>query len=589
MERTPAAGVLSVTASGAPFLKQRLRNRTVGEVNRWPRSQMVSSPAVKNRRIRTSLALLALLLPVLVAAQGERPQASPPAAPGHAVVTLDGREIPVPVTINPSGPMLGLMPLVDALGGKVTSDETGESVTLRIGEKDVVIGPGNAIITVGDAIYSLSQPPAPGEGGLQVPVDFLRRTYGELLGYNVEWHPDTNRLTIARRGSREMGVSYDVVHLPGMTTVVLQFSEEPRYQLDRQQPGTILVQMLADRLTPPVPPKTVQDPLVQGVTVEPQQVRIQLAPGAQAESYILQNPFRLVFDVHETSAVETPTTPLRPPTGPPGVRTIVIDPGHGGSETGAISANGVPEKELTLRLARELQAKLAQRLAVRVVLTRYEDATLELDTRTAIANQNKADLFISIHLNSSLGAGAYGTETYFLSPQATDPRAARAAAAENAGAGGPAAAAGDAAAQQDLELILWDLAQSQHLEESQQFANLVQRELNEALQLKDRGVKQAPFRVLMGATMPAVLVELGFLSNPEEEKKLQDSAYRDQLVDALARAVGRYKALVENRPEPAQPSAGQPAAPPQPSPGQPAAPGAAPPPAKPPARMGRPR
>ncbi|HEY7216668.1 MAG TPA: N-acetylmuramoyl-L-alanine amidase, partial [Thermoanaerobaculia bacterium] len=483
--------------------------------------------------------------------------------------------------------MFGLMPLVDALGGKVTSDETGESVTLRIGEKDVVIGPGNAIITVGDAIYSLSQPPAPGDGGLQVPADFLRRTFGELLGYTVEWHPETNRLTIARRGSREMAVSYDVVHLQGMTTVVLQFSEEPRYQLDRPQPELILVRMLADRLTPPVPPKAVQDPLVQGVTVEPQQLRIQLAPGAQAESYILQNPFRLVFDVHETSAVETPTTPLRPPTGAPGVHTIVIDPGHGGSETGAISPNGVPEKELTLQLARELEAKLAQRLAVRVVLTRYEDATLQLDTRTAIANQNKADLFISIHLNSSLGSGAYGTETYFLSPQATDPRAARAAAAENAGAGGSAATAGDAAAQQDLELILWDLAQAHHMAESQRFANMIQGELNQTLQLKDRGVKQAPFRVLMGATMPAVLVELGFLSNPEEEKKLQDSAYRDQLVDALARAVGHYKALVENRPEPAQPSAGQPPAPAPPSPGQPAAPGAAAPPAKPPARMGR--
>ncbi len=125
--------------------------------------------------------------------------------------------------------------------------------------------------------------------------------------------------------------------------------------------------------------------------------------------------------------------------------------------------------------------------------------------------------------------------------------------------------------------------------ESQRFANMIQGELNQTLQLRDRGVKQAPFRVLMGATMPAVLVELGFLSNPEEEKKLQDPAYRDQLVEALARAIARYKALVENRPEPA---AG--AATPQAPQGQPARPGAsggpgapAPEPFKPPARMGR--
>src|SRR6185436_1705742 len=148
----------------------------------------------------------------------------------------------------------------------------------------------------------------------------------------------------------------------------------------------------------------------------------------------------------------------------------------------------------------DLEAHLA-RLGVRVVLTRSEDATLPLDTRAAIANQNKADLFVSIHLNSSLGSGAYGTETYFLSQQATDSRAARAAQSENAeegqggSSGGPNANAGgtDAAAQQDLELILWDLAQTHHMAESQRFANMIQGELNQALQLKDRGVKQAPF------------------------------------------------------------------------------------------------
>jgi N-acetylmuramoyl-L-alanine amidase len=383
-----------------------------------------------------------------------------------------------------------------------------------------------------------------------------------------------------------MAVALDVVHLQGMTTVVLQFTEEPRYQINRQGAATIVVAMLADRLTPPLTPKAVQDPLVQGVTIEPQQVRIQLAQGAEAESYILQNPFRLVFDVHPTAAVEVPAAPPAPRAESSGVRTIVIDPGHGGSETGAVSPGGVLEKDLTLQLARELEAKLAERLPVRIVLTRYEDANLPHDTRTAIANQNLADLFVSIHLNSSLGSGAYGTETYFLSPQATDARAALAAAAENAGGDGrPSALLGGTAAEQaDLQLILWDLAQAHHMAESQRFANMIQGELNRTLQLKDRGVKQAPFRVLIGATMPAVLVELGFLSNPEEEKRLQDPLYRDQLVDALTRAIARYKALVENRPEltpgavPARPA-------PQGRP--PAAGGSRSAPSKPPGNMGR--
>ena len=562
---------------------------------------------VKDRRFWACWLLLGLLLPVLVAAQGERTQSPPPAPPNNpntgpnagaarSSVTLEGREIPVPVTIGPNGPMFGLSPLADVLGGKLATDESGESITLHLADKDVVIGPGNAIVTVGDNIVSLSQPPTRGEGGLQVPVDFLKKSFGDLLGYAFDWHPETSRLTIARRGNREMPVTLDVVHLQGMTTVVLQFPEEPRYQIDRSQAGTVTVKMLSDRLTPPAP-KAVQDPLVQGVVIEPQQIRLQFSPGAQAESYVLENPFRLVFDIHPTSSVEVPTAPAGRAEREPGIHTIVIDPGHGGTETGAIGPGGVQEKALTLELARDLAGRLG-RLGVQTLLTRSEDANLPLDTRAAIANQNKADLFVSIHLNSSLGANAHGTETYFLSPQATDARAARSASAENsplpaattAGeAGGSAASPGE---QKDVDLILWDLAQSRHMAESQLLANMIQGEFNQELQLKDRGVKQAPFRVLVGATMPAVLVELGFISNPEEEKKLQDPAYRDQLVEALTRAIAKYKASVEGKPAPAPP--GQPA--PGPAPGQPASPRPAAPaspaakgaPAKPPGRTGRP-
>jgi len=506
---------------------------------------------VKDRRFWASLALFSLLLPVLVAAQGERPQAPPAPAPSRSSVTLEGREIPVPVTITPGGPLFGLSPLAAEMGAGLTSDEAGESLTLKIDQTEVVIGIGSSIITIGDQIVSLSQPPVQGEGGIQVPIEFLRKTFGDLQGYSFDWRPDVSRLAIARRGAREMQVALDVVHLQGVTTVVLQFPEAPRYHV-KEEPGAVEVQMLADRLTPPAPPPAVADPLVQSVTINPQQIRLQLVPGAEVESYVLENPFRLVFDVHRAAAVETAPGPaFTRPALPAGIRTIVIDPGHGGRETGAIGPSGVAEKELTLQLARELASRLEQRMSVRAVLTRSEDVVLPHDTRTAIANQNKADLFVSIHLNSSLGSGAHGAETYFLSTEASDSRAARSADAENLDlAGDGPDAASDPAAAQDLQLILWDLAQTHHLSESQRFANMIQGELNETLQLRDRGVKQAPFRVLMGAAMPAVLVELGFLSNPDEEKKLQDPAYRSDLVDALARAIGRYKALVENR-EPA--------------------------------------
>lgn len=552
---------------------------------------------------RRFLGLLALvcLLPVFLAAQAQQaPQPTPPPAPppGAAArqpsVVLDGAPLSAPVTINPSGPLFGLTALVNNLGGQL-ADGGEESINLTIEGKEVVIGVGSAIVTVGDGLVSLSQPPIRGEGTLMVPLDFLQKTYGDLAGYAFEWRPALQQLAISRQAAREIPVLLDVVHLQGMTTVVLQFQEIPRYQVQRQ-PGLVQVQMMGDRLAPPPVPPAVSDPLVQGVTVGGEQVSIQLVPGAQASSYVLENPFRLVFDVHMPSQTPAPgaTTTLRPTERPVGINTIVIDPGHGGTETGAIGPSGVQEKELTLTIARELEASLESRLGIRVVLTRNEDAQVPHDARTAIANQNQADLFISVHLNSSLGAGAHGAETYFLSADASDARAARRAEAENAGDTPAGESPLTSGMDPDLELILWDLAQTHHLLESQRFAAMIQGELNQTLQLRDRGVKQAPFRVLNGAAMPAVLVELGFVSNPDEEKKLQDPAYRAELIASLTRAVSRYKSMVEKKPDPLADQPRQPGQPGQGSGQQPAQPGAAQPsrPAQPggatPARPSRP-
>lgn len=499
---------------------------------------------MKSAALRLPILACALLLPLLVAAQAARsaPQGGEPG--GRApTVTLDGRLLAAPVTLAPAGPLVALAPLAAALDARLERDPESGSWTLTIGDTEVVLAAGSAVVTVGDQIVSLSQPPSPGETGPQVPLDFLDRTFGALAGYSFEWRPAEARLTIGRRGAKELPLTVDVVHLQDTTTVVLQFDQQPRYRVI-PEPGAITVEILSDRLSIPAPP-VVADPLVQGVTVEPQRVRIALAPGAEAESYVLDNPFRLVFDVHSVALGEAPTGPaFTPPAPPAGIRTIVLDPGHGGTETGAIGPGGTAEKDLTLELARTLADRLGSRLGVRVVLTRSDDANIAHETRTSIANQNKGDLFVSLHLNSSRVAGAHGAETYFLSTQATDQGAARAAAHENPPpAGDTEPAAGDPL--YDLQLILWDLAQSHHLAESQRFAGMVQHELNVALALRDRGVKQAPFRVLMGAAMPAVLVELGFLSDPEEEKKLQDATYQGELVDALVRAIGRYKAAVE--------------------------------------------
>ena len=219
---------------------------------------------------------------------------------------------------------------------------------------------------------------------------------------------------------------------------------------------------------------------------------------------------------------------------------IVIDPGHGGNDTGAIGVGGIREKDLTLVLAKKLASDLEAQ-SFKVILTRNTDTTLPLMERTAIANYNKADLFVSIHLNASPARSARGTETYFMSRRATDQWSRQLADKENAATGGGGSSDG-----QDLKLVLWDLAQTAHMVESQALAETIQKEFNQLLNTGDRGVRQAPFVVLEGAQMPAVLVEVAFLTNPTEAKQLEDPAFQDQAANALDKAIVDFKNRYEN-------------------------------------------
>ena len=252
------------------------------------------------------------------------------------------------------------------------------------------------------------------------------------------------------------------------------------------------------------------------------------------ETFELRNPFRIVLDLkpapQKVSKRDMPKKKARSKT------IIVLDPGHGGVEKGAVGPSGLLEKEVTLTIARRLRRELERRNpSINVVLTRDEDRILALDERTAIANHNLADLFVSIHANAAQRSDAHGAETYFLSTDATDDEARRLAAQEN-----DLARAGERVRAGELDLVLWDLAQNQHLAASSALAESIQRQLNALTGTRNRGVRQAPFRVLQGAMMPAVLVEVGFISNPREESKLNTSSYRASVVEALAAAVEEF-------------------------------------------------
>ena len=214
---------------------------------------------------------------------------------------------------------------------------------------------------------------------------------------------------------------------------------------------------------------------------------------------------------------------------------IVIDPGHGGHDTGTIGPTGLEEKDLVLDVSRRLGKLLQTRLGAEVIYTRKDDTFIPLETRTAIANQESADLFVSVHANSSHDPDARGVETYYLNFTSSR-EALEVAARENAVS---------EKSIHELQDLVKKIALKEKIEESQEFAADVQRSLHTGLAAKspgqrDRGVKKAPFIVLIGANMPSILAEVSFLSNPGDEHRLETADYRQKIAESLYRGIAKY-------------------------------------------------
>ena len=214
---------------------------------------------------------------------------------------------------------------------------------------------------------------------------------------------------------------------------------------------------------------------------------------------------------------------------------IVIDPGHGGHDTGTIGPDGLLEKDLVVDVGRRLGKLLETRLGAEVIYTRKDDTFIPLETRTAIANQEQADLFVSIHANSSRDPNARGVETYYLN-FTSSPDALEVAARENAVSEKSIHELGD---------LVKKIALKEKIEESHEFASNVQEALHSGLATKnsgirDRGVKKAPFIVLIGANMPSILAEISFVSNPSDERKLRTPEYRQRIAESLYRGISKY-------------------------------------------------
>ena len=282
-------------------------------------------------------------------------------------------------------------------------------------------------------------------------------------------------------------------------------------------------------------------------------VVMDLAGPARHSVYALYDPYRVVIDFVRPGAA-APAPPPEPPAANGsggfslsrqlglGVSRIVIDPGHGGHDPGARNGS-LTEASVVLDVALRLERLLGQHPGVEVVLTRRDDTFVPLEGRTAIANRENADLFLSIHANASARAAARGVETYFLN-LTNDPDAERVAARENAAS---------PLTMGQLSNIVETIALNNKIDESRDFADMIQRSLYAELEradgkVLDLGVKQAPFMVLLGATMPSVLAEISFITNRDDAALLRTADHRQRIAEALYGGVLRYQQALKASP-----------------------------------------
>jgi N-acetylmuramoyl-L-alanine amidase len=275
---------------------------------------------------------------------------------------------------------------------------------------------------------------------------------------------------------------------------------------------------------------------------------IDLTTLGEHNAFLLADPYRLVIDIQgqknagasaaiDKSKKRTATLPEKgKQLSVPGIRKIVLDPGHGGKDPGAIGVGGIAEKDIVLAVAKKLERKLKQEMGVEVVLTRRDDRFIPLEDRTAIANAEGADLFVSLHMNASPNGEAKGLETYYLD-NTNDEGSLRLAARENGTSRRNVS---------DLQFILSDMTQNMKLEDSITLAHHLQQSLVDGMStrladVKDLGVKKALFYVLVGARMPSVLVEMFFITNKTEGPAMSQESYQNTVVDALYDGILKYK------------------------------------------------
>jgi N-acetylmuramoyl-L-alanine amidase len=473
----------------------------------------------------------------------------PPSAAPYTVLSREGRR-PLPARTMGGQEMFALDDLARLFGLTVREDALAGGLTVTVRNQTIVLTPGQSLASVGGRLVSLPAPPAREGRAWYVPVDFVARAVAPALGTALELRKPSRLIVVGDLRVPRVAGRIEALGTSARLTLDIAPATPHAVAQDAQR---LVIRFEADALDATLPATTAPE-FIQAVRPGdgPATLVVELGPRfatfRASDAPGDRGAGRLTIDViaqtTEPAPGQVPAAPPAAPTEAPplldlapsgGLRTIVVDPGHGGSEAGAKGPGGTLEKDVTLAVARRLKGALESRLGVRVILTRDGDTVSGLDERAALANNNKADLFVSLHANASVRPAVTGAEIFYLGVDDYAEAAQRVALGERA----PVPVFGGGS--RDIEVIPWELAQVRYIEQSAAFAQAVEASLRERVPMSPRALQPAPFRVLVGANMPAVLVEMGFITNPEQERQLTSEAFQADIVQGLVAAIVRFR------------------------------------------------
>lgn len=505
--------------------------------------------------LRATLSLVALV--VLALAAPPRAQDATPATP-LTLVSREGRR-PVPTTLQGGREMIALDDVAALFQVSVKEDTLAGGVTVSSGGRTIVLSPNRAMASVDGRLVTLSAAPARAGRRWLVPLDFLSVALSTIHDQRIDLRRASRLLVVG--DVRLPRVSATIDADPAFTRSTIEITPAAPAAVT-QEAGRVIVRIDADALDLAALPggSGLIDRIRAGE--QPNTVVIGLQAGAGIPRTAVATAgatTRVIVEVPPAaSAAPAPQAPDVDPRLPPpdpqlpdpeasapilgasrAWRTIVIDPGHGGDDVGVRGPGGLEEKGLTLDIARRLEAMIESRLGLRVVLTREDDRTLGIDERAAVANNGKADLLLSLHVNGSRSTTPAGAEVFYLQLDRESEEVVRAAAIE--GVALPALGGGT----RRLDLIPWDLAQARHLEASAILAATLQEELARQVPMSPQPIRQAPVRILAAANMPAALVEVAYLTNPAQEARLRTDDFKVGVAQAIFSAIVRFRAWSE--------------------------------------------